>query len=261
MERDRFSPRDLLDIQLDASADFLARWRDLASRTLTTAAVDGQPRRAASARHAGAGWTGRASPDSAAYRLTRAFRDEVTRRVIRFVLSECYEADPAFDYMTVRKREGPVWKLVNEQPLHLLDPQFASWNDLLLASLDTVIDDDDRRSRRSAARPGVVRVQRRRVPASAVGITAVRRTLAGHARSSAAGRPVHAAHALGRQRCLGAHGRVAWQRSRGHHADADRPERPSAVAVLRRRRTTRGSTARRRLSCPGPAQHTLTLTP
>ena len=55
------------------------------------------------------------------------------------MLSECYEADPAFDYMTVRKREGPVWKLVNEQPLHLLDPQFASWNDLLLASLDTVI--------------------------------------------------------------------------------------------------------------------------
>ena len=41
MERDRFSPRDLLDIQLDASADFLARWRDLASRTLT-AAADGR---------------------------------------------------------------------------------------------------------------------------------------------------------------------------------------------------------------------------
>ena len=139
MERDRFSPRDLLAIQLDTSADFLARWRDLLTRTLDASTLNGHPRRAEVRDLLARTWTGRASPDSAAYRLTRAFRDEVTRRVIRFVTAECYEADPAFDYMTVRRREGPVWKLVNERPLHLLDPEFASWNDLLLASLDTVI--------------------------------------------------------------------------------------------------------------------------
>ena len=139
MERDRFSAGDLLDIQLDASADFLARWRDLLTRTLTASAVEGQPRRAEVRDLLAQTWTGRASPESAAYRLTRAFREEVTRRVVRFVLAECYERDAAFDYMNVRRREGPIWKLVNEQPMHLLDPEFASWNDLLLASLDTVI--------------------------------------------------------------------------------------------------------------------------
>src|SRR5204862_2279759 len=66
-------------------------------------------------------------------------REEVTQRVVRFVLSECYEADPTFDYLTVRRREGPIWKLITEQPLHLLDPQFDSWNDLLLDALDTVL--------------------------------------------------------------------------------------------------------------------------
>jgi penicillin amidase len=53
---------------------------------------------------------------------------------------ECYEADPAFDYLTVRRREGPLWKLITDQPLHLLDPAYDSWTQLLLASLDTVID-------------------------------------------------------------------------------------------------------------------------
>jgi penicillin amidase len=139
MERDSFSPRDLLDIQLDASADFLARWRDLLVRTLTPAAVEGHSRRAEVRDVLARNWTGRASPESTAYRLTRAFREEVTRRVIRFVLAECYERDASFDYMNVRRREGPIWKLVNEQPMHLLDPEFTSWNDLLLAALDTVI--------------------------------------------------------------------------------------------------------------------------
>jgi penicillin amidase len=67
------------------------------------------------------------------------FRDEVSDRVMSFVLAECYEADPAFDHTAMRRREGPLWKLTTEQPMHLLDPQYASWDELLGDAVDAVI--------------------------------------------------------------------------------------------------------------------------
>jgi penicillin amidase len=139
MERERFAAGDMLAIQLDTSADFLARWRDLLVRTLTPSALQGDSRRAEARGILTRGWSGQAAADSAAYRITRLFRDEVSRQVITFVLSECYEADPAFDYLTVRRREGPIWALVTRRPVHLLDPAYRSWDELLLASLDTVL--------------------------------------------------------------------------------------------------------------------------
>ena len=137
--RDRFGVRDLLDIQLDARAVFLTRWRDLILRTLTPVVVTGHPDRAEFRDVVDRGWSGVAAPDSAAYRLTRMFREEVSERVIAFVLSECYEADPVFDYRNVRRRDGPIWTLVNEQPMNFLDPRFAHWNDLLVDAVDTVV--------------------------------------------------------------------------------------------------------------------------
>jgi penicillin amidase len=139
MAKDHFTARDLLAIQLDTKADFLARWRDLLLRTLDDGATAGRPNRGAFRDVVEHRWSGEASPDSAGYRLTRAFRDIVTERVIAFVLSDCYERDPAFDYTTVRRREAAIWKLVTEQPLHYLDPQYASWSDLLLAAIDRTV--------------------------------------------------------------------------------------------------------------------------
>ena len=137
--RDRFAPRDLLDIQLDTNATFLARWRDLVLRTLTPAAVQGHPDRSEFRTVVERGWTGQVTADSAAYRLTRMFRERTSERVFGFLLAECYEADAAFDYRTIRLREGPIWKVVTEQPMHLLDPAFDNWPDLLLTSVDDVI--------------------------------------------------------------------------------------------------------------------------
>jgi penicillin amidase len=118
--KDRFNARDLLEIQLDSHAEFLARWRDLLLTTLTPDAVTAKPQRRTLREIVEGEWTGEASADSTAYRLTRAFRDVVSERIVAFVLAECYEADPAFDYTTVRRREGPIWKLLSEKPLHLL---------------------------------------------------------------------------------------------------------------------------------------------
>ena len=137
--RDRFGARDLLDIQLDTSAAFLERWRRLLLDTLTAAAVDGNPRRASLREVVDHGWSGQAAADSAAYRLTRGFREAVFLRVIAFVLSECYEADPSFDYTTVRGREAPIWQMVTTQPQHLLDPEYGTWSDLLLDAVDGTV--------------------------------------------------------------------------------------------------------------------------
>jgi penicillin amidase len=143
MAKDRYTPRDLLDIQLETRAEFLHRWRELILKVLNGAATKDHPRRAEFRDVVERGWSGQASPDSAGYRLTRAFRERVSERVFVFVLSECYEADAGFDYTTVRRREGPIWRIVTEQPMHLLDPQYASWDAMLLASIDSVIDDLD----------------------------------------------------------------------------------------------------------------------
>jgi penicillin G amidase len=150
--RTRFAADDFLALQLDTSARFLERWRTLVLDTLTDSAAHGNASRAVFRAVVRDDWTGQASPDSAAYRLTRAFRDHVSREVTRFVLAECYEADPEFDFLNVRNREGAIWALVTGQPHHLLDPRFESWDDLLLAAIDTVIQE-------TASSPDDLRIQ------------------------------------------------------------------------------------------------------
>ena len=122
-------------------------------------------------------WDGHASAGSAGYRLTRMFREEVSNAVIAFVLSECYEADASFDYRTVRRREGPIWKLVTEQPMHLLDPAYATWDALLVAAVDRVIERAERCERPGPSRgrdrtsPPIAIRCRRRSRSSAAGST------------------------------------------------------------------------------------------
>jgi penicillin amidase len=139
MERDKFTPRDLLDIQLETGAEFLNRWRDLVLQTLTTKATEHHADRARFRQIVERTWNGKASAQSAGYRLTRLFREQASEMIISFVLVECYEADTAFDYRNVRRREGPIWALVSQKPMHLLDPRFKSWDDLLIAAVDEVI--------------------------------------------------------------------------------------------------------------------------
>jgi penicillin amidase len=136
---DRIAPRDLLAIQLDTRAVFLSRWRELILRTLTPDAMAGHADRTAFRDLVERSWDGQASPQSVGYRFTRMFREQVSEAVLTFVLSECYSMDANFDHAVLRRREGPVWKLVTERPMHLLDPQFDSWDQLLVQAVDDVI--------------------------------------------------------------------------------------------------------------------------
>lgn len=139
---DRATPRDMLGVQLEDRALFLERWRLLLVETLA------RSRAGSAGAHAGRDlfarlvettWTGRASPDSAAYLLVRTFRALFVRRVMTALTAAAAAADPGFDYSRSLRGEGPVWQIVTERPMHLLDPAYPSWDDLILAVVDEAV--------------------------------------------------------------------------------------------------------------------------
>jgi penicillin amidase len=133
------TPRDLLAIQLDDRALFLARWQKLLLAALTPAAVAEKSSRA-ELLHLASQWEGRASTASVSYRLVRAFRLEVAQLVFAPIFAPCVDADPGFDY-TRFNYEPPLWTLLTQKPPHLLNPKFLRWDDLLLAAADAVMAD------------------------------------------------------------------------------------------------------------------------
>jgi penicillin amidase len=133
------TPRDLLAIQLDDRALFLARWQKLLLATLTPEAVAEKSSRADLLRLASQ-WEGRASTDSVSYRLVRAFRLHVAQLVLAPIFAPCIEANPDFDY-TRFNYEPALWTLLTQKPPHLLNPKFLRWDDLLLAAADAVMDE------------------------------------------------------------------------------------------------------------------------
>ena len=130
--RDVFEPADMLAIQYDDRALFLARWRDLLLDVLDSDAVAGE-QQLEHYRQLVEGWIPRAVPESVGYRLVRAFRLEVQARVFHALMGPVRDAYG--DEVSLRlsnQFEGPLWSLVNERPEHLLPARYASWRELLL---------------------------------------------------------------------------------------------------------------------------------
>ena len=89
-----------------------------------------------------ADWDSRARIDSASYPLVKYFRAQVAQRVF----------DPLFVYSVLKfpefnwqhfPYEQPVWTLLEQKPLHLLSPEYESWETLLVASAHGVIEQLD----------------------------------------------------------------------------------------------------------------------
>ncbi len=138
---DRFTPREMLDLQLDDSARFLERWRTVVLDVLTPARIGDDTGRTAFREIVERDWSGRASPDSSGYRLVTEFRDAVAARVFGLGLAPVAATDPAFRFFRVRAREGPLWALVTEQPAHWLEPGFDDWDAWLADVVDGVVAD------------------------------------------------------------------------------------------------------------------------
>jgi penicillin amidase len=133
--------RDLLAVQLDDRALFLARWRELLLRTLDARATGQDPRRA-ELRRLVEGWGGRAAVDSAGYRMVRGFRIMVQELAAAPFAQAFRLKDRDEDRFRVGfgpQGEGPLWALVTQRPAHLLDPKFKDWDALLLQAADNTI--------------------------------------------------------------------------------------------------------------------------
>lgn len=117
-QRDRFDESALLAVQLDARAVFLQRWWALLQDQARQAPAGSALRALASAAHR---WDGSASVDSVSFRLVRAWRLAVLRRVedgltapARAVLGSDFRM-PALPQF-----EGALWALLQQRPVHLL---------------------------------------------------------------------------------------------------------------------------------------------
>jgi penicillin amidase len=132
---DSFGPEDMLAIQYDDRALFLAPWRELLLELLDTDAASGDAD-LADYRDLVAGWNPRAAPDSVGYRLVRAFRLEVKQRMFHALTAPAREAYG--DDVTLRvsnQFEGPLWSLVTERPMHMLPAGYESWEEFMLAAV------------------------------------------------------------------------------------------------------------------------------
>ena len=130
----------MLAIQYDDRALFLTRWRDLLLELLDESVVGDDAQLAEYRRHI-TDWLPRAAPESVGYRLVRAFRLEVEKRVFHALMAPAREAYG--DDVALRRSnqfEAPLWALVTKRPLHLLPNSYESWADLLLAAVRQNID-------------------------------------------------------------------------------------------------------------------------
>ena len=123
------TPADLLAIQLDDRGVFLDRWQHLLLKALEhPSGTNGPAFTAARARVEA--WGGRAVPGSVGFRLVSGFREHVQRRVAEPVVLRCRNECPEF-FIPSGQFEQPLWALVQERPVHLLNRRYSSWDALL----------------------------------------------------------------------------------------------------------------------------------
>ncbi len=139
MALDSANEEDLLAIQLDDEALFLARWRIVMMDHFAGA----KGSNVIAARHMIENWEGRAAPESVGYRLVRRFRSHVTQRVVSGLTKPLESVlGKRFPWYS-RTAEGPVWRLINDRPGHLLPAGYEDWNAVLDAALDDVLQEVD----------------------------------------------------------------------------------------------------------------------
>ena len=90
---------------------------------------------AAAAQEVLARWSGHAAPDDAAFRLTLAFRHEVETRVFYMLVAPARLASRDFRFEIPPSFEGPLWRLLEARPAHLLAAAYADWDTLLHEAL------------------------------------------------------------------------------------------------------------------------------
>jgi penicillin G amidase len=126
---------DMLRIQLDDRALFLARWRDLALGLLDENAMRDSPGRR-EFRQLVSDWKAEASPDSVGYRLVRELRVEILDSLWSSLVAGL-SREP-LELQRPASFEAAGWRLVNEKPA-AVPPPGGDWRAFLLARIDATI--------------------------------------------------------------------------------------------------------------------------
>jgi penicillin amidase len=129
---------DMLGIQLDSRALFVARWHELLLELLDEDAMRDAPRRR-EFRELVSHWKAEASPDSVGYRLVRAFRGNTLDALWHGLTASLLGAQVELDRPSQMESAG--WRLVKERPTGIAPPGGGDWRAFLLARLDAVTDE------------------------------------------------------------------------------------------------------------------------
>lgn len=129
---------DMLAVQLDDRALFLAGWRALLLERLEDAEAD----ELVAARGLVADGARAASEDDAGYRLVRRFHDAVAERVYSALTAPVRTRYPDAPLVRSHQFEHSLWLLVTRQPAHLRPPDVDSWDAWLSAIAADVITAD-----------------------------------------------------------------------------------------------------------------------
>jgi penicillin amidase len=129
---------DMLAIQLDSRALFMARWRDLLLALIDEDSMNASPLRREFRELVSKG-AAEASPDAVGYRLVRTYRSNTLnamwRSLVTGLLGEKAEVRRAGQF------EAAGWRLVNERPTAVAPPGGGDWRAFLLQRLDATIAD------------------------------------------------------------------------------------------------------------------------
>jgi penicillin amidase len=137
----RFDEKALLAIQLDATARVLDRWQ----RLLRVALNDRIHRKGSTDLIARIEpWCNEAQPDAVGYRIVRTFRTELIGSIYAAFLGPLWpsatDAMPQIKRPLTHQIDEPAWRLVMEQPPHLVPPGFAGWDAVIEAAVEKTMD-------------------------------------------------------------------------------------------------------------------------
>jgi penicillin amidase len=127
---------DMLAIQLDSRALFLARWRDLLLALLDEEAMRESATRR-EFRQLISDWQADAAPDAVGYRLVRTFRAQALNALWHSLgsglLGEAFKARRPGQF------EAIGYRLLSERPTAVAPPGGGDWRQFLLARLDATV--------------------------------------------------------------------------------------------------------------------------
>jgi penicillin G amidase len=126
---------DMLAIQLDSRALFLGRWRDLALGLLDESSMRDSPSRR-EFRELVSDWKADAGADAVGYRLVREMRGEILDSLWNSFATGMLGADVEIKRPTQFEAAG--WRLANERPV-AMPPPGGDWRAFLLARVDAAI--------------------------------------------------------------------------------------------------------------------------